>query len=734
MTESESEAPPPAQNANPVATAATITDNNNNTSVTPTTPTIIPNPHLKLPPVVPRLGAQLEFDPFGNPYFKFPPFLAAPSDTGTPLVPYVLFKPAGIVISLDPDEVEVDGEGVETVQLSAKHVAPGDKEKKKKRRRTAKKGPDGAPGPEDMKRPAKWWEDWMEGEDMRRADGYDPNLPRRERFAQGAADFQHGRKWTPPLQSVYDHFRFFVGLKSNKRRRFGKGGAKHSGAVAEEEDEDEDDADDEDELMLTAEQEKQLQQQDAVIPANAVTDLDLDDGGDTVMHSYLEEIDAELEAQELRMDAFLNDPELSLKIFFSSFYKDKGLWWSVPKLRDGPILIRFFLQFFIRNQLMNDYDRAFNKALLLVDLARIELPLTSKISVQVPDAFSRACGAVWGSKVPSVWDTGEEWPSVPEPEKTETTKSNAKTDKNKEWEAELERQGAEKIDLSTIPPPPPAEPQPAQPQEQWGNVPLNGVAGTSTDTNTNNGDDDDQPDAPKWGSVDHSLPNPWGCPAAVATWDPDPGPPPFLMRLLGPTTLPLTHHVTLVEKSIRRVLAFTPPDPTALPGVLRRTLGSVLLAPWVDVAPEGAASTIVKPELLMEEKDGGRGKRKKGFDMATDAIRVYVAGATVDVMKEGMGMHAIWVRMGEEGEEGGDEAGDGDGGDGEKERKEKGAGAGKGKGKSGAGGGGGGASVSAAADDGGAEEDKEWWYLEFLYEVIPSFWTDGVPEGTAGGN
>ncbi|KAF8516845.1 hypothetical protein BU17DRAFT_67291 [Hysterangium stoloniferum] len=111
--------------------------------------------------------------------------------------------------------------------------------------------------------------------------------------------------------------------------------------------------------------------------------------------------------------------------------------------------------------LVNDYDRAFNKVLLLVDLARIELPLMSKISIQILDAFSRACGALWGLKVPSIWDTGEEWLSVLEPEKMETTKSNAKMDKNKEWEAELERQGAEKIDLLTIPPPPPAEPQPS---------------------------------------------------------------------------------------------------------------------------------------------------------------------------------------------------------------------------------------------------------------------------------
>lgn len=35
------------------------------------------------------------------------------------------------------------------------------------------------------------------------------------------------------------------------------------------------------------------------------------------------------EAKEARMDLFFNDPELSVKIFFSAHYREKGLIWYV---------------------------------------------------------------------------------------------------------------------------------------------------------------------------------------------------------------------------------------------------------------------------------------------------------------------------------------------------------------------------------------------------------------------
>jgi hypothetical protein len=44
---------------------------------------------------------------------------------------------------------------------------------------------------------------------------------------------------------------------------------------------------------------------------------------------YMQEVAAEIERRETRMNNFLNNPERMMQMFFSSWYKDKGLAWQV---------------------------------------------------------------------------------------------------------------------------------------------------------------------------------------------------------------------------------------------------------------------------------------------------------------------------------------------------------------------------------------------------------------------
>lgn len=124
------------------------------------------NPNVKLPPAALRLE-NLDFDPTGNPYYKFPPFLSPPD--GKELIPYDKFKPHGIQIALESDVEELDGEGIPTVELGVKHLSSREREKKKKMRSYR----DGESSPM-----SSWWDDWNEGEDLRRADSYDPCVQR----------------------------------------------------------------------------------------------------------------------------------------------------------------------------------------------------------------------------------------------------------------------------------------------------------------------------------------------------------------------------------------------------------------------------------------------------------------------------------------------------------------------------------------------------------------------------
>jgi len=71
----------------------------------------------------------------------------------------------------------------------------------------------------------------------------------------------------------------------------------------------------------------ELKQQQEVVeskPAEDGMELDAEDAEAALR---MKEIQADIERREQRMDNFLNDPERSVKIFFSSYYKDKGLFW-----------------------------------------------------------------------------------------------------------------------------------------------------------------------------------------------------------------------------------------------------------------------------------------------------------------------------------------------------------------------------------------------------------------------
>jgi hypothetical protein len=94
-------------------------------------------------------------------YF-FPPF---PSIEGKNVIPFKDFKPAGLQITLDEDEEELDGLGIPAVTLRVTHDIGKEKiKKKKKKRRTI--APDGTPVP--------WYEEWEEKESSNTASQIDP--------------------------------------------------------------------------------------------------------------------------------------------------------------------------------------------------------------------------------------------------------------------------------------------------------------------------------------------------------------------------------------------------------------------------------------------------------------------------------------------------------------------------------------------------------------------------------
>ncbi|GJJ06873.1 hypothetical protein Clacol_001069 [Clathrus columnatus] len=646
------------------------------TSVVPTTSiNNSPDPSIKLPPIV-RSGilhknGGLEYDQEGVPYYKFPPFVKT-TITGSTTVPFTAFKPNGLRVLLDLDEEQVDGLGIPTVQLEVKHE-PGGKDAKKKRKYKKKLDV-------TFERRVMWWEDWEEGENLRRGDVSDINLPRVDRFAQGAADFQKNRKWTPTLQSVYDNFTQYVGLTGKTNQFIGKGfaSAKRQAKELEEDLMDVEEDDDEAEFV------KALKTDTIISPPLPPTSKE------ARIQELTAEYDAELERRELNLQAFLDDPESRMKIFFSSFYKNKGLFWSESKLRDGPILLRFFFKFFIRNRLMRDYENAFHKALAVIEKAAVELPLTTKISKSIPDDFGSACVAVWGKQMVE----------IVEKERQKMLELRQANKKETELPSDSISTSEDNANMNT---------DVNANTTGWGSDPFNTLSQTS-----------ENPSAwtpfeiPKqWDPTADSNPNaqqdsdPWGAtPNPNADWALPP--PPFLMSLLGgPIALPATHQVKLVEKSTRKVLSVEFSE-THLNNKQRSSMFSgfakVILAPWKDrKQKEGEKEgSILPPELHIINPPS----TPSSVDDPTQRnISVYVSPSTSTMLRDatGLGLYGVFVKVGRV--------------ESPPVKQQESTPASKGKRK-----------PKSLPED----PDSEFWYIEFLYEVSPSFWTEsdeGFEEG-----
>lgn len=99
--------------------------------------------------------------PVEAPWLTFPPFPEPPP--GVTLIPFSEFKPNGLYLRMDDDQgPEIDPLGIPTVTLGVKHALTEEEQtrKKKKKKTTIKAG--------GVVRKLLWFEEWEEGEHMRR--------------------------------------------------------------------------------------------------------------------------------------------------------------------------------------------------------------------------------------------------------------------------------------------------------------------------------------------------------------------------------------------------------------------------------------------------------------------------------------------------------------------------------------------------------------------------------------
>jgi hypothetical protein len=105
-----------------------------------------------------------------DPKRLWPPFPQLPS--GTTIIPFRDFEPKGIVIPLEDEVQELDGDGVPTVRLRVQHTIWGSKEKPNSKNKNAN-GPFAELSQEELAR-MTWDKKWELGEEMRTSEHIDP--------------------------------------------------------------------------------------------------------------------------------------------------------------------------------------------------------------------------------------------------------------------------------------------------------------------------------------------------------------------------------------------------------------------------------------------------------------------------------------------------------------------------------------------------------------------------------
>ena len=194
----------------------------------------------------------------------------------------------------------------------------------------------------------------------------------------------------------------------------------------------------------------------------------------------------------------------------------------------------------------------------------------------------------------------------------------------------------------------------------------------------------------------------------------------LLMKLLGPTALPLTHTTGIVEQSTRRIKSVIRPpavpaksvagegegeDPEGVEEELEKRFAKVVLEPWVGDNDSDIRKPIIRSTSKGQVYPGSKmedGTVVEGDIPPPDAkvhnplesdITLLVEPSSVDLMSVGMGILATWIQIVRQ------------------EKKQSGSGSSSG-------------GKSKKKKKGKSKIPKGYWYMEELLVTFPSFYTE----------
>lgn len=344
-----------------------------------------------------------------------------------------------------------------------------------------------------------------------------------------------------------------------------------------------------------------------------------------------------------------------------------------------PHLLYFFINFLIGNRVLPEpeHERGLQRALKVIELARKELPLTSKMAKALPDDFNLACKACWGTQgtgyetfYPDAMDVVKDDKDSNEPEAKRLKLDTDTEDATTAEESFVAKLKAENIQLLTS-----------------ADITMADVAKDAIEDNIDPGVAADSI-ASGWGTDGGAT---WGASTSaenaqsVDAWETThsswaAADPHSLIPLLGPTTLPLTHTPGIVEWSVRRIKEIIPPptvanksaiptdpdadpDPETVEAELIARFTRVVLTPWTGwedpedeegqsaprIFPSSRGPVVDPKDAAGVELEGDAAKPptggRKPHDPTKDDITIFVGASVLDTLSMGMGLGGTWVQL-----------------------------------------------------------------------------------------
>ncbi|KAJ6553467.1 hypothetical protein DFH09DRAFT_924922, partial [Mycena vulgaris] len=335
---------------------------------------------------------------------------------------------------------------------------------------------------------------------------------------------------------------------------------------------------------------------------------------------------------------FFKDPARSIQRFLSSYMRTQGLIWNQRKLVAAPHLLRFFVNFLLRNRVLPENTHSLKNALDTIAVAELELPLLPQISEALPDEFSRAAESLWGRKADEVYlPSRSDKQSITVESKVKATESHLAAAVTNNRKKETDDRGHIQVVHGV-------------------DAPADGGWGSGGWDQTG-----------EWPTILQESPPSWADPSSKdsprSTQVEPLLPPASMFRFLGPTVLPLSHAPGVVEFSIRRIKSLLPPTapstsapsqpvgewapaPEAVERAVEAGMYRVVMEPWLDWDADPA---MARPRILRSSSGAvlvpGQPSVSGVHDMLADEITVLVDPAVVKTLRVGMGIGGTWVQL-----------------------------------------------------------------------------------------